>query len=106
MELSEVGVKLGVDNRVLRYLMEQKLVPGLSQVNKGRGSRRKLTIAQARLVGVAALMHVDGFRPPVIIRTLKDVKKAIAMGLKVLRVKSSEYVTVVINVEMICEVIR
>ena len=106
MELSEVGTLLGVNNRVLRYLLEQELVPGLTKVNQGRGSRRKLTVAQARLVGVAAAMHVQGFRPPVITTTLKLVKQGLKVGVGVLEVQAGKYVTITINLEKICRMIK
>ncbi len=105
MELSEIGIRLGIDNRVLRYLMEQKLVPGLQRVNKGRGSRRKLTTAQARLVGVAAMLHVEGFRPPAITKILKKVKRDLPDGNMGIHIQLSKELQVVIDVEKIYEII-
>lgn len=77
MELSEVGTRLGLENRTLRYVMEQELVPGLAKVNQGRGTRRQLTLHQARLVGLASLLHQSGIRGDALKATLKKGRPAL-----------------------------
>lgn len=66
LELSDVGDRLGVDNRVLRYIVEQQIVGGLLKINQGRGTRRRLTKHQAVLVGLAAIFHNYGMRGPIL----------------------------------------
>lgn len=74
MELKDIGDAIGIPNRTMRYIMEQGLVPGLSNVNQGRGSRRSMSIRQARLVAVAAVLHELGYRGPVVKDLLKQAK--------------------------------
>lgn len=62
IELKVVGDCLNIDNRTLRYVVEAEMVPGISKVNRGRGSRRELTPKQAMQVVVAAALHQQGFR--------------------------------------------
>lgn len=61
MELRKLGEQLGIDNRTVRYVVEQKLVADL-KIKPGRGARRVLTVSQAKKVALAALLHVAGLR--------------------------------------------
>jgi hypothetical protein len=61
MELRQLGEQLGIDNRTVRYVVEQKLVPDL-KLAPGRGARRVLTVPQARKVALAAMLHEAGLR--------------------------------------------
>ena len=74
MELAEIGDALGLEKRTLRYILEQGIVPGLEDVNQGRGYRRKLKVREAQLVAVAGVLHEQGFRGPVVQTMLKQAK--------------------------------
>lgn len=75
MLLSEIGERLGIDNRILRYVIERNLVPGISKVNKGRGRQRKLTVIQARKVGLVASLHQLGIQGEILQQILTKVTK-------------------------------
>lgn len=79
MELREIGERLGLDHRTLRYVAEQGIVPGL-QVNKGRGNRRKLNTRQARLIGLAACLYASGLRGKLLRDALKYGSRAFHKG--------------------------
>lgn len=75
IELKAVGDCLEINNRVLRYIVESEMVPGIGKVNQGRGSRRTLTKKQAVQVAAAAMLHQQGFRGPVIRSIVTEVGK-------------------------------
>lgn len=84
MELSEIGVRLNIENRTLRYVVEQGIVPGLERVNQGRGNRRRLSKSQAQSVALAAMLHDSGLRGSLL-------QKALQSGRAALRSKETEF---------------
>lgn len=77
MELRQLGEKLGLENRTVRYVVEQKLVPDL-KISPGRGARRVLTVPQAKKVALAAMLHDAGLRSERIRAIVKGVGGALS----------------------------
>lgn len=73
--LKELSEGLGLEMRTLRYVVERGLVPGLSSIRPGRGSRRELTPTQAILVAVAAMLYAQGIRGEALQRVLEEVEQ-------------------------------
>lgn len=88
MELRELSSRIGVKTRVLRYVVEQNLVPGLKSLGGGRGNRRNLTAEQARVVGLAAILYGNGLRGPVFEKSLKKGKHLMRSSKKTLTLEA------------------
>lgn len=57
LQLKELGQALGIRNRTLRYVTENKLVPGLKIA---QSMPRELTSEEATLVALAAILYDHG----------------------------------------------
>ncbi len=78
--LTQIGEILGVDTRLLRYIVEQQIVSGIGDGCSGRGTARELTQRQARLIGVAAVLHDRGLRGDILKQAVRGVGKALTQG--------------------------
>jgi hypothetical protein len=77
VQLKRIGEQLGIKNRLLRYVVDHNLVPGLNGVGEGHFIPREFTTEEATLIALAALLHDHGFRGPAVPAILRRAKSQI-----------------------------
>lgn len=61
VQLKSLGQALGIKNRLLRYVVDSGLVPGLKPDAPGHFVPREFTEEETILIAIAAILHDHGF---------------------------------------------
>lgn len=105
LKAGEIQSRGGYKGPTLRYVLAQKIIPGLSAA--GQGNHRQYTPEQAFLIAVACELYAIGVRGPAIKRIVSELSKVPACHLlTTYNFVSDDVVSVMLDTEAISNKLR